>query len=483
MSDIVLVYPKASFMEKAMNKLYLPLAFLSCSVFLAKDYSIKIIDQRVSKNWKKELIKELKTSPKCVGLSTSTGEQIGYALEISKFVKDYSNTPIIWGGPHPTILPEQTLKNQYIDYVIEGEGEIAFHEFIKYLNGDLKIEEVHNLWYKTNGLIKNNPLAKLVDLNTLPQLPYHLVNISNYILSYGNKKMLILEGSRGCPNRCKFCFVNKSSSQRVWRALTPQNLFDQIVYLKDRYNIDGVEFQDLSSFVDINRIIEFSNIVIQNKLKIFWNTCGRIDDLLKLGKEGIDLLEKSGLKRLSVGIESGSEKILEMINKKLTLDQIYKISKLLNHRRIDPYYSFIIGFPRETKSQRDETRKLILYLLKENKNAKVSLLHCYRPLPGNELYEMCKELGLKEPKSLKDWSKFHTTQINFPWLSKKAQIEIKKLNFLSMFLDKKYLEIDKKMVRFFAFVYGPIARFRFKHKLLGGLLALKLKDLYLHISS
>lgn len=483
MSDIVLVYPKASFMEKAMNKFYLPLSFLSCGVFLAKEYSIKIIDQRISKIWKRELITELKTHPLCVGLSASTGEQIGYALEISKFVKHISNVPIIWGGPHPSILPEQTLKSQYIDYVVEGEGEIAFYEFIKYLTGKLKVEEVHNLWYKTKGVIKNNPLAKLVDLNTLPRLPYDLVDMSNYILSYGNRKMLILESSRGCPNRCKFCFVNRSVSQRVWRALTAQNLFDQIVYLKKRYNIDGVEFQDLSSFVDTNRIIEFSNLVIKNKLNIFWNTCGRIDDLLRMGKDGIDLLEKSGLKRLSVGIESGSEKILEMINKKLTLNQVYAISKQLNHRRIDPYYSFIIGFPGETKSQRDETRTLMLYLLNENKNAKVSLLHCYRPLPGNELYDMCKQLGLKEPKSLEDWSKFHTTQINFPWLSKQSQSEIKKLNFLSMFLDRKYLEIDKKMIRLFAFAYGPIARFRFKHKFLGCLLALKIKDLYLRISS
>jgi len=478
MSDIILVYPKASFMEKAMNKFYLPLSFLSCSVFLYNEYKIKIIDQRLSTNWKKELLEELKSSPKCVGLSTSTGEQILNALKISQLVKKNSKVPIIWGGPHPSILPKQTLENQYIDYVIEGEGEISFYEFIKFLDGKLRIEEVHNLWYKQEGKIKNNPCAKLLDLNTIPMLPYHLVEMSNYILSYGNKKMLILEGSRGCPNRCKFCFVNKSTSQRIWRSISPENLVNQIIHLKNRYKIDGVELQDLSSFVDTNRIKKFAQILIEKNLKLFWNTCGRIDDLLKLGCQGIDLLEKSGLRRLSVGIESGSEDMMNIIGKNLTLQQVYKISKLLNNRKIDPYYSFIIGFPNETKLQREQTRKLIIYLLNENKKAKVSLLHCFRPLPGNELFEECKKLGLKEPKTLYEWSKFHTNQINYPWLSKSAKEEITKLNFLSMFLDKKYLEIDKKSVRLFAYLYGPIARFRFKHKFLNFLLALKLKELY-----
>ena len=138
MSDVVLVFPKSSFLEKAMKHVYLPLALLNSVVFVEKEYSVKIIDQRIDSNWKNNLLKELKKKPLCVGVTSLTGEQIKYALEISKIVKEESDVPVVWGGAHANILPEQTLRNEYVDFVIQGEGEILFlretlgHSFLAY---------------------------------------------------------------------------------------------------------------------------------------------------------------------------------------------------------------------------------------------------------------------------------------------------------------------------------------------------------------
>lgn len=478
MADIVLIYPKGSFLEKVMKHHYMPLPLLNISVYVSKEYSVKIIDQRTNKHWKKALQNELKTSPKCVGVTASTGEQILYALEASRVVKEVSDVPVIWGGPHPSILPKQTLNNAFVDYVLEGEGEVAFYEFVKFLDRKKNIEEVHNLWYvNENGQIKNNSTAPLIDLDNLPFLPYHLINEEDYILSYGNKKMLILEGSRGCPHRCGFCYVNKCAYQQVWRGMSPEIMVKWVEYLKKKFKVDGVIFQDLNSFVSIKRMKRFAQLLLDKDLNVIWNVDARVDDFLKLDDVDIRLLNRSGLRRVVLGVEAGSQKMLDYINKGINVNDVYDLSRRFVGTGIHPYFAFIMGFPDETEKDRDAVRNMITNLLEQNSNAKVSLLHCYRPLPGNPLFEVCKEKGLKEPQSLEEWGLFHTNRIDFPWLSQKTQKEILKLNFLSMFLDKKYEEIDNKFMRFLAMLYKPIARFRFKHDLLGFLLALKLKEL------
>jgi len=460
MSDVVLVFPKSSFLEKAMKHVYLPLALLNSVVFVEKEYSVKIIDQRIDSNWKNNLLKELKKKPLCVGVTSLTGEQIKYALEISKIVKEESDVPVVWGGAHANILPEQTLRNEYVDFVIQGEGEILFYEFVKALDKGSSLKKVKGLWYKEKGLIKKNQPAELVDLESLPNPPYHLVDIDNYILRFGNQKMFILETARGCPNRCTFCFVQNSPLQRKWRSLSPKRTIENIKYVKEKFKIDGVEFQDLTSFVDLERMKQISKLMIKEDLDVFWNTCGRINDILRMDSEYIKLMEKSNLKRLALGVESGSDRILRMIKKGISIKQLLAASKKLSTTKIEPVYSFMAGFPTETPKELRMTSKLVMQLLKQNPVAKTTIIHCYRPIPGNELFEVSVKQGLKAPETLEGWSKYTMEWIDHPWISNKMQKEISSLNFLSLFLDKKYEEVDDPFVRLFAKMYKPLAWYR-----------------------
>jgi len=462
-ADVILLFPKSSFLEKAMKHFYLPLALLNSVIYVEKEYSVKIIDQRTDNKWKKTLLKELNQNPLCVGITSLTGEQINYALEISKLIKEESNVPTVWGGAHANILPQQTLENPYIDFIIQGEGEIAFYELVKALDKKTPLKNVRGLWYKEKGRIKSNPPPDLIDLNSLPNPPYHLVDVEKYVLRFDNQRMFILETARGCPNRCSFCFVQNTNSQRRWRALTPENTVEKVKLIAEKFKVKGVEFQDLTSFVDLKRMKNVCKLLIKEKVDVFWNTCGRINDVLRMDSEYLRLLEKANMRRFALGVESGSDRILKMVKKGITTQQVLDASKKLSKTSIPPIYSFIAGFPTETERELRMTADLVMRLLKENPLAKTTIIHCYRPLPGNELFDVSVKHGLKPPKSLEEWSKYTMDWINHPWLSKDMQKKISALNFLSLFLDRKYEEIDDSLVQLFAKIYKPFARYRVRN--------------------
>ncbi len=463
MSDIVLVYPKSFYLEKAMNHFYLPLSLLNTVIYAEKEYSVKIIDQRTDRNWKKKLLKELNQNPLCVGTTSQTGEQIKYALEISKFVKEESKTPVVWGGAHPGILSKQTLEHPLIDYVIEGEGEISFYNLVKSLDKNKPLNKVKGLWYKKNNKIKKNPPQKLVNLNSLPNIPYHLVDINKYILRFNKQRMFILETSRGCPHKCAFCFVQNTASQKKWRALTPENTVEKIKFISDKFNVKIIEFRDLNSMADLKRMENICNLLLKEKVDTSYITESRIDDILRMKSEYLRLLEKSNIIKLVIGVESGSNRILKMINKGITVKQVLDASKKISKTKISPYYAFIAGFPSETEKEVKMTTNLIIKLLEENPLAKTSLFHCYRPTPGNSLFDLSVKYGLKPPNSLEEWSKYSIDWIDHPWLSESMKKKIKTMNFLSLFLDKKYEEIDSLLVQTFTKIYKPLARYRFKN--------------------
>ena len=244
MGDVILIQPKGEFLEKLQKKLYMPLGLLQISSWVYKDYKIKIIDQRLDKNWKKNLLKELNQNPICAGITAITGKQIKNALEISKFIKENSNVPIVWGGVHPTLEPCSTIKSDYIDFVIEGEGEIIFKGLVNALDKNKPLKNIMGLWYKEQNNIKKGPKRRLIDLNKTPSLPYNLIDINKYIREKNKEKRFLLETSRGCPNNCIYCNSNFLNT-RCWIAKNATRVIEEIKYVHDNFkNIGIIELVD-----------------------------------------------------------------------------------------------------------------------------------------------------------------------------------------------------------------------------------------------
>ena len=248
----------------------------------------------------------------------------------------------------------------------------------------------------------------------------------------------------------------------------------------DTFNVNDIEFIDDNFFVDLNRV---ENILKEvNKLDLTWATVGRINSSIRMSNDFLRLMKSSGLYRLGQGVESGSQRILNMINKGIKLAQIRAVARKFTKFNINALYSFMLGFPSETINEMNDTTRLAVSLLKHDPNTRISIMHCFRPLPNNKLFDMAIKMGLKEPSSLEEWGKYSMDYINFPWLSEKEKKLIKNLNFLSLFVDKKYEEIDNKLVKLFSRIYKPVAFYRMYNLNFNLMLEPKIKELFINLN-
>lgn len=431
MDKVLLVFPKTGLDKYAQ----LPLSLLSIASTIVKNYEVKIIDQRIDDNWAREVETESQNSI-CVGLTSMTGEQIRNGLEITKIVK--KNTNVVWGGIHPTILPQQTLENKYVDFVVIGEGEVTFPLLINALKTKNIFFNIKGIGYKDVSGIYINEMPNYVELNDLPDLPYYLLDMNKYINKRdGFQRCLTLETSRGCPHSCSFC-SNPVIHKRTWRSLNAGNIIRKINYLQDKFNLDGIVFQEDNFFVNIQRIKEFCGKI--GAIDIGWKANCRIKYLLNKDQAFLEMLEKAGCKMLQFGVESGSNRILNLLNKGIKTDDILKVNEKLAKTNISCRYNFIIGVPTETEEEIQKTLKFIDKLRYENANLDLPFLNIYTPWPGTNLFDLAIKKGFEPPNSLEGWSKFNWNSCNVPWLNEKfskflEEISIKYRNENRYFLD------------------------------------------------
>ena len=457
MADVILMQPfikEHKFIEKTPT---LPLSLLSVATLVNEKYDVKIIDTRLNKNWKKELVKELKRNPICVGVTVMTGEHITNALNVSKIIKSNNSlTTIVWGGTHASLLPEQTLTNPNIDIIVKGEGEITFYELVTALEKKKALSKIKGIWYKKNNHIKNNPDRPFLDLNQLPPLPYNIIKVDDYTPKRNGKKSIYIETSRGCPNNCAYCY-NPTINHCNYRYLSAENTIRKIKGLVSDYRIEYLRIIDDNYFANIKRALNISRQIIRNKLNIEWTAIGTdIHSISKLSLGELKTLKRSGCHQLFFGVESGSQRILNSINKNLKVNQVIKLNRLLKKIQIKAHYFFIYGFPTETVNELKETVNLISILLKENNSAGIDSF-CYAPIPNTPLHNLALQEGFKPPKSLEEWAR-HGRSVTYK-INKKNKLLIENLNFISKFLSVGSLP-ERRGLNLIRNLYNPIAKFR-----------------------
>lgn len=410
MADVILFRPKLLRMAAVTLFPRPPLGLLAIAAPLIKNnYTVKIIDEETNIDWPNELNKELNSSTICVGVSSMTGRQILQGLNFSKIVKDRFNIPVIWGGMHPTMLPEQTIKNDLIDILLTREGEESFLQVVNAIQQGRSLKDIAGSWYKEDGRIYTGPESQFVELNNQPYpLPYHLIDIERYInikrpYLPDCKRTFELNTDRGCPHRCTFCY-NINVNKCKWRPLSCANVIKQIEYLVDNFGLDGIDFVADNFFVDKKRVTEICTELIKRKIKITWHTDCRIDYFSKYEDSFIELLKESDCKVLTFGVESGSQRILNSIYKDITLDEILLVHKKLKKWGILPSYHFMAGFPGETKVDLLATYETMIRLYDQNPKTTLIGPSIYTPYPGTPLYFKCVEMGYQPPQKLQDWA-------------------------------------------------------------------------------
>jgi radical SAM superfamily enzyme YgiQ (UPF0313 family) len=379
----------------------------------SKGYDSIIYHEKFSKKSIKD-IKRLARDCLFVGFSVMTAPSIKYDILASKEIKKM-NKPVVWGGKHPTILPEITLKDDFIDIICMGEGEETIISIAEYYRGKGKLEEIEGIGYKLNGKIIIRDKSKPVDINKYHAY-YGNLNILRYLQRRFNfNKILPYETSRGCPHRCKFCY-NLNFNKRIWRG-KDTSLIDKELDTLKKYGVHGFYFLDDNFFTNKNRALK-----ILEKLDCPWFAELRAD---YFSDEFIHKIKNLGCQELFVGAESGSDITLDLINKDISVEQIENAVKLCEKYNIKCTLSFIIGFPHETLTQRKETLEFMYKLHKKYKVVNLDGPKIFAPYPGTPIYEESIRAGFIPPKSSLEWGeKLSRFKCNLPWIDKKDRTRL-----------------------------------------------------------
>ncbi len=368
-----------------------------------------------------------------VGLTSFTGTTLKKGIEFSKYIKEkYPNVPVVWGGVHASILPEQTIREKYIDIIVRGEGDITAVELADVLSGKSKkkLNSIDGLTFKENGKIVHTKERKFVDMNKLPVPDYSLVDLSRAETTLGH---FPYNGSRGCPHRCKFCF-NLNFHHRLWRGVTAERAISDIKRIVKIANPRGIEFTEDNFFTSQERVRKIAQGILDNNLKLTMGASCRLDYLSKYDIEFLKLIKKAGWDLIAGGAESGSQRILDLLNKDIKVEDTLESVKKAKEAGIKLCLSFIYGVPGEKREDVLMTLDLIDKCRKIDKNVEVNGIFAFTIYLGDPLVEDCKKLGFVEPKSLGDWANHNLSDFNTQvWLSEKEKDWLKTIGHIIRF--------------------------------------------------
>lgn len=311
---------------------------------------VYLIDAVVNKYSNEDIINLLKKDvPDIIGLSFGTQNRF-YGFDLARLIKkNFPEMPIVAGGAHPTLTADDTLKNNPdIDFVIRGEGEYAFLDFIKTLDKHGDLSSVKGLSFRDkDGQIIHNPAREPIqNLDELPMPARDLLPIDSYKqkIPFSDKICTSMMTSRGCPHNCIYCSVSTQWGHKI-RHHSPKNVVDEIEYLMKTYKLDGIGFFDAVFTMDRERVIKICKEILNRKLNIAWWCEARADTV---DREMLEWMKKSGCKHISMAIESGSNKILKNIKKSITVEQGIEAAKMIKQIGIKLKIFFMYGLPGET---------------------------------------------------------------------------------------------------------------------------------------
>ncbi|MDC1162232.1 radical SAM protein, partial [Tenacibaculum sp.] len=273
------------------------------------------------------------------------------------------------------------------DFIIQGEGEVTLNELVNTLQNEEDVTIINGIVYKdTQGeIIKNSKRAVYKDLDSFPMPAWDLVDINAYkrIWKEGGKEFTLnIATTRGCPFKCNWCA--KPIYGNRYNSHSPEYIVKHIRNLQEKFGVRKFWMCDDIFGLKPQWVQEFNTFLKQEKLKIEYYIQSRADLLLK--EDTIEALAESGLSEVWIGAESGSQKILDAMDKGTTLAQIEKATRLLKERNIKVAFFIQFGYLKETKNDIDLTIKMIQNLLPDNIGVSVSY-----PLPGTDFYEKVKD--------------------------------------------------------------------------------------------
>ncbi|MFO8010567.1 MAG: radical SAM protein [Dehalococcoidia bacterium] len=302
--------------------------------------------------------------------------------------KDIPNIPIILGGAHATLMPDETLAAiPEIDIIVRGEGEETIVDLLEAIEQDRPLDSVPGITFRRySEIIHTEDRKSSVDLDSLPFLAYHLLPLERYNPHppHGRAKpVAAVITSRGCPYRCGYC--SKPVFGNKFRGQSPPRVADEISFLMEHYGVKEIAFYDDVFTLDKKRARAICEEILRRNLKIHWTCETRVN---LVDRKLLEAMRKSGCYSIAYGIESASLEILEAIGKDITLEQVREAIEITHEAGIQTVGYFMIGSPGETP----ETIARTIDFAKELK-LDFAQFSITTPFPATKLYEMYRQIN------------------------------------------------------------------------------------------
>ena len=407
---IVLYNPRAVFFT-------MPLALLAIGSELDPSlYEVITVDARLDPDAENTVLAHIGDAL-CLGVTVLTGAPISDALRVSRAAKTArADLPVIWGGWHPSMFGKECLVEPSVDATVQGQGEETFAEIVDRLAQGRSIDDCKGCTVRLpGGAIQVNPPRQLAQVDKFRAHDYGLIPVERYFQLKG-KRQLDYISSQGCNFRCAFC-SDPFVYGRKWVGLEPVRMAMRLKELWDKYQFDDVNFQDETFFTKAARVEALADRIVESGMKITWAATMRADQGVRLPDRVWVRCKQSGLRRLLVGVESGSNEVLKRIKKDIKIEQVYETAEKMLKFGIAGHFPFIVGFPDES----NEDIRATLDCAKRLRSMSPDFLtpiYYFKPYPGSALVIEAVERGFRLPETLEDWARFdYVAGEPGPWVS------------------------------------------------------------------
>lgn len=417
MSRTVLLYCPPPTLDKPSTRA--PLALLAVSSMLVKDYHIVILPRDPSAH--RDIFERHASDAVVYGASVMTGPQITRALESSAIAREVlPATPVVWGGWHPTIFPEQVAAHPSIDVAVVGQGERVFAHLLADIQAGKRLRDVVRA-------------EAFEDINVFGALPYGILNMADYIFdSEIGERTINYVSSRGCPYNCSYC-AQRSVSGGLWYGLDASRMRTEIERLAGEYRINGILFDDANFFIDRERVRRFARLMAEAGPTIRWGMANaRLDDVKDADAGYWRTLRRGGLVSVFIGLEPrcGVARGAEDPFRRLAAD-FRRVAGNTGAAGIRVTLSIVVGYPPAAGAPPDFEAELAAAssFLKEQATDLVQpQLSLFLPFPHAPLYKAALKAGLTPPAKLEEWGAWTPDAHEMPWVPAGAIEAVRKVN-------------------------------------------------------
>jgi radical SAM superfamily enzyme YgiQ (UPF0313 family) len=369
--------------EKAIMKPYPPLGILYLSAYLEeKMIEHDVFDTTFSSREKfNEYLLGKKPSILAIYINLMTKVNVVKTIQFVRSQPSLQHTKIVLGGPDVRYNKENLL-HRGADFLIIGEGEETFYEMVTALYTNQSYQSIAGISFKMNdGTIIINPERGLrKNLDELPIPNRKKIDLNAYLQTWKKHhgfSSVTVSTMRGCPYSCHWC--SRGVYGKSYRRRSPQNVVNEMKFIQQEYNPDNIWFVDDVFTVSHKWLEEFTLLVEQENLKLNYECITRAD---RLNEEVIQLLKRSGCFRVWIGAESGSQKIIDLMDRRVDVKVVQQMINVAQKAGIQAGTFIMLGYPTETEQDIKQTLQHL-----KNSNPEWFTITITYPIRGTELFE------------------------------------------------------------------------------------------------